>query len=982
MHQAKSFESTLTDQRQSSSPKGRPARKQQSTLERILNKPQKNRTDGDLEKLVPLIKQIEFFIERDVKDSDFTDIVSCLTYEFKPSGKDVFEYGIIIFRLLSTALGSIGEKFYIILQGTVSVMIPNPDIKDFKKRYEEFMYQKQKGTDKSSDKSQLELHHRDQRKNTLKIEDESKMQEMKLLLKNKQQEWASTMRPSGISNDSLQKFNIQENQIDLSKKSQGTLEIDGELSETYDQENEDLIIDNQNSKIEIVINNEEKQPRSRNRSFKKVKSIKEDLPPLFSEFTQLKAGKSFGELALIKNKPRAATIKCTEDCHFAVMSKTDYEKVLQKIELKKMQKIIDFLHQLPFFKVWTKTSLGKLHYSFEERLFKRNQVVYREGDASEMVYIIKSGEFEVTKRFVKQTVREIDVTSYIGPKANQKNEQELNLNSETTEDDSYDKVVKNGRDKSQKGSKHQVPQIQLASRLRNTETFKILLLGPGQMFGEDDVVHERPYSQTIICRSNTGLTFAMRANEFFRKLKSNEECWKIILNQVLQKDNQMRSRMLKIDQVFHKEITNPIVDGNSSQSRAKQVQYPNILQKHNLKVTQKRLDDFRETIGEIIKKQKNEGLIIDPNEQYASILQSQSPVRKTEQELNDSNQSPSSKTINKSTFIAKPNKISLDQSPEKQSVITIKETKKSRNQLTPDITSKQTVTSSNNFKYMQSIYNELNTISNPIIQQINPNSSQYQESNIKIEDYDQRQAWTSQNYRTQINRTMSVNSRPINELTRQRIIMMKTSQQKFRANQINQILGSSAKLGGVVGGGLSQMMSGLSPMRSQVMNHTINYEGRNQYMSVAHTLKPTSQSILSSIVAPHLSNQVLAPHIAQKIYLKNKLLSIQRGLTGSSLEESKSRSRSFMNKRMNRSRLQQDRTNLNQTINAGFMPNAYIQLNKSSSDVHQVSTGSTGIQKFTNEQIQQQHIEMQKLKVNTPSTLIIKPIKLEKNCLL
>lgn len=149
-------------------------------------------------------------------------------------------------------------------------------------------------------------------------------------------------------------------------------------------------------------------------------SIKpEEQVKLFIEFTQLKAGKSFGELALIKNRPRAATITCIEDCHFAVMSKNDYEKVLQKIELKKMQKIIDFLHQLPFFKVWTKTSLSKLHYSFEERQFIRNQVVYREGDESSMVYIIKQGEFEVTKKFVKPEVKEIDIQKFLGPKAQQ-----------------------------------------------------------------------------------------------------------------------------------------------------------------------------------------------------------------------------------------------------------------------------------------------------------------------------------------------------------------------------------------------------------------------------------------------------------------------------------------------------------------------------------------------------------------------------------
>ena len=66
--------------------------------------------------------------------------------------------------------------------------------------------------------------------------------------------------------------------------------------------------------------------------------------PMFIEATILKSGKSFGELALIKKQPRAATIRCLEDSHFAVMSKSDYEKVLQKIEQKNMNKIIEFLH--------------------------------------------------------------------------------------------------------------------------------------------------------------------------------------------------------------------------------------------------------------------------------------------------------------------------------------------------------------------------------------------------------------------------------------------------------------------------------------------------------------------------------------------------------------------------------------------------------------------------------------------------------------
>lgn len=46
------------------------------------------------------------------------------------------------------------------------------------------------------------------------------------------------------------------------------------------------------------------------------------------EVAKLGIGKSFGELALINNKPRAATIKCASDCHFAVMNKDTYQRIL------------------------------------------------------------------------------------------------------------------------------------------------------------------------------------------------------------------------------------------------------------------------------------------------------------------------------------------------------------------------------------------------------------------------------------------------------------------------------------------------------------------------------------------------------------------------------------------------------------------------------------------------------------------------------
>lgn len=85
------------------------------------------------------------------------------------------------------------------------------------------------------------------------------------------------------------------------------------------------------------------------------------------------------------------------------------------------------------------------------------------------------------------------------------------------------------------------------------ENFKIAILGAGQMFGEDDIVAERNYTSAVFCRSNQGFVFCIKTIEFFRKLRPNDECWKIILSQARTKEKSIYRRMKKLDHVFHKE---------------------------------------------------------------------------------------------------------------------------------------------------------------------------------------------------------------------------------------------------------------------------------------------------------------------------------------------------------------------------------------------------------------------------------------------
>jgi hypothetical protein len=96
--------------------------------------------------------------------------------------------------------------------------------------------------------------------------------------------------------------------------------------------------------------------------------------------------------------PRAGTIATGSECHFAIVKKDSYERLLKKVETEKNKNMTKFLKQIPYIEDWTIREVSGLRYLVKyDRFINRGTIVVREGTPLSKVFIVKEGEFEIVK---------------------------------------------------------------------------------------------------------------------------------------------------------------------------------------------------------------------------------------------------------------------------------------------------------------------------------------------------------------------------------------------------------------------------------------------------------------------------------------------------------------------------------------------------------------------------------------------------------
>ena len=109
-------------------------------------------------------------------------------------------------------------------------------------------------------------------------------------------------------------------------------------------------------------------------------------------------GQSFGELGLLRKKPRAATILCIENTHLGILQKIDYETIYYELQNQKLKNLIKFFKNSLDVKI-TNDTITKFAYLFEKQKILFGEKVYIEGEIAEKIYLIKKGEIELNKKY-------------------------------------------------------------------------------------------------------------------------------------------------------------------------------------------------------------------------------------------------------------------------------------------------------------------------------------------------------------------------------------------------------------------------------------------------------------------------------------------------------------------------------------------------------------------------------------------------------
>ncbi len=127
--------------------------------------------------------------------------------------------------------------------------------------------------------------------------------------------------------------------------------------------------------------------------------IKEGNLELIAEYGKkiLKKDETFGELALIQNKERTATVKSINYCILYLINGKLFREIVSKINEDELLERLNFLKAISIFNVLSNVHLNSIALGMLKCEFEKGQMILYEGDIGQSIYIIKYGSVKCFK---------------------------------------------------------------------------------------------------------------------------------------------------------------------------------------------------------------------------------------------------------------------------------------------------------------------------------------------------------------------------------------------------------------------------------------------------------------------------------------------------------------------------------------------------------------------------------------------------------
>jgi len=115
-----------------------------------------------------------------------------------------------------------------------------------------------------------------------------------------------------------------------------------------------------------------------------------------TKVSEVSDGASFGELALLYNSPRAATVAATSSATLWQLDRRTFRHIIAHSSAQQLSDCKAALHRVPLLEALSEGEVAKVAAAVQLVSFKSGETIIKKGTAGAVFYIIKEGSVRCT----------------------------------------------------------------------------------------------------------------------------------------------------------------------------------------------------------------------------------------------------------------------------------------------------------------------------------------------------------------------------------------------------------------------------------------------------------------------------------------------------------------------------------------------------------------------------------------------------------